>query len=514
MTVEKQEHDRNTLEEKGIIKKIIKGGGFTFAGKILGGGLIYVSHLITAWILGAENFGLFFLGLAIISLCGNVARCGMDYAAVKYVAIYHREGDKNRLKGLLLQAFFIPIVTSIILSGIIFVSSHYVSSHILNKPELTSILKVLLLSLPVLLFMNITAFATTGIKTMKYLVLITNLFQPSVNILLICAFFFGLGYKLNGVLFSYPISMFLAALLSSYYLIKLFPEIIDKKIKSVFETKTLLKFSLPISLAGFLAIIIFYIDTIMLGYWKSASEIGLYNAAAKTAMIVGLIGTSFHPIFNPIISDLVNRSEMDRLENIFRILTRWGFTLTVPAFTFVSIFSHEIMSLFGQEFTPGQLPLILLAFAQMFSACTGATGPMLLMSGKQNVIFYNSIIILLVSIGLNFLFIPTYGATGAAIATCLAIVVLNLLMIIEVYAIFRIYAFDLNYAKVFLISAFSGLVTYFIKSAFNIQLPPMVFLSGGLFFFIAVFSILLRLFGLLKEDILLLKSIKNAGAYK
>jgi len=53
--------DRATYSDD--LRKVAKGAGTTFLGKLAGGGLYYFYNVLIARILGAELFGLFFLGI-------------------------------------------------------------------------------------------------------------------------------------------------------------------------------------------------------------------------------------------------------------------------------------------------------------------------------------------------------------------------------------------------------------------------------------------------------------------
>ncbi|PSO64849.1 MAG: polysaccharide biosynthesis protein, partial [Cyanobacteria bacterium QH_2_48_84] len=45
------------------VKKIAKGAGISFVGKVASTGFKYLTQVILAWLLGAELFGLYTLGI-------------------------------------------------------------------------------------------------------------------------------------------------------------------------------------------------------------------------------------------------------------------------------------------------------------------------------------------------------------------------------------------------------------------------------------------------------------------
>ena len=315
-----------------------------------------------------------------------------------------------------------------------------------------------------------------------------------------------MGFKLNGVVFAYLISIFLTSGLTVYFLRKAFPQI--NQIKAIPETKKLLRFSMPLMLVLFLNFFITWTDTLMLGSFRSSEEVGIYNAAMKTALLVSMILASFNFLFAPMISDLYNRKEKQKLESLFKTTTKWAYTTTLPVFLLMALLSREIMNVFGEEFLIGSLPLIILAFVQLVSATVGPVGTVLAMSGKQNLMMYNTLGVSLLNIVLNFLLIPSFGITGAAIASGTAFVIFNLIMLVEVYLLLKMHPFSSKFIK----PTFCGLAVFGI-----IAYAEYIFLDLGMLgkflvyipAFLTGFTLLIYKWGVDAEDSVVINVLKN-----
>ncbi len=440
--LEKQ-HDKQKIHEKELAT-IGKGAGISFAGKLLGGGLQYFYAVFVARILGAESLGILMIGITIINFAGVISRFGLDFGLVRYISLYNGVGDKARVKGVIVKSLEYSFFAGLFIGIVLFFNADAVAVRIFRAPELGGIIKLLSVSLPFSALMLNSLFSIQGFKIMKYTVYGQNLFLPVSNLLLAGILLIA-GLKIYGVVIAYSLSVFLASLLSIYFLFKVFPAI--KHLKAVYETNELFRFSLPLLLVVLMNFLIMLTDTLMLGYFRPKNEVGVYNAAVRTALITSLVLVSFNSIFAPVISDLFNKREIRKLEALFKAATKWIYTISFPLFLLMTLLSKEIMSVFGQEFIGGRNAFVILAFAQMVNAGVGSVGFILTMSGRQNLMMYNTLGICLLNIFLNFLLIPPYGILGAAVASCVSVVIINLLMLFEVYVLYKIHPYRLNFLK-------------------------------------------------------------------
>ena len=106
--------------------------------------------------------------------------------------------------------------------------------------------------------------------------------------------------------------------------------------------------------------------------------------------------------------------------------------ISTPIFIAILIFPSFVLDFFGEEFTAGVAPLIVLAISQIINAICGPVMYLLNMTGKEkqarNIIIVASII----NVALNLYFIPIYGLMGAAIATGVSTVVWNIMAVFQI----------------------------------------------------------------------------------
>jgi len=82
------------------------------------------------------------------------------------------------------------------------------------------------------------------------------------------------------------------------------------------------------------------------------------------------------------------------------------------------------VAIFGADYQPAALPLMILVLGQMVHAATGAVGYLLMMSGRPNTWLGLAVAALAADVVLNGVLIPRYGLAGAAAATALSVALL------------------------------------------------------------------------------------------
>ncbi len=141
---------------------------------------------------------------------------------------------------------------------------------------------------------------------------------------------------------------------------------------------------------------------------------------------------SLNNIFAPTIAELHGKGERQKLESMFKVIARWSITFSLPIFLIMVLFSPYLLGLTGAGFVAAWPLVIAFSLGAMINAVTGPVGYMLLMTGYQRLSFLNSIAAVIVNVALGIILTPRYGAMGIAVSTGLAIVVINLLRLLQV----------------------------------------------------------------------------------
>ena len=495
------------------LKKVAKGAGISFIGSILGRGFYFLSQVIIIRLYGVENFGLYILSLTVLKITELFARFGLHNGGMRFVSIYYEKDKLSKLKGTIIGAVGFSFLNGLIMSILVYTFSNFIAYSIFHKPQLEILIKLSAISIPFVATMIVISLVTRGFHTTKYVTYISHLIQPILNIMFIIIFFF-LGISIKGAIYAFTISHLIGIICGVFFLIKLCPSLKSGIKDSVFELRKLLTYSAPLVGIGFLHFFLSWTDTFMLGIMRSSVDVGIYRAAAQIPIFLTIILSAFNSIYAPVAASLFYKKEKTRLENIFKTTTRWVYILVLPLSLFLIFSAKEIILIYGKEFNnTGALILIILTIAEFFNCITGGVGFTLTMTGRQNLEFINSFMLVLGNVFLNLFLIPRYGAVGAAIATGISVILINLLRLLEVYWLYKIQPYSKSFFK-FIVPAIVSIIVLMLSSTFlNIEFAVLKVIIN-ISILSLIFIVYMKIVELEQEDKYVLSLIMNKLHYK
>ncbi|HEU4481234.1 MAG TPA: flippase, partial [Actinomycetota bacterium] len=426
---------------------------------------------------------------------------GFQPALTRYIAAHRHDDDPTRLRGIVRLGIGLPTGLAVVAGGILLVSAPWVAQTALGKPAMEDLLRLVAITLPATVLTDVALAATQGFKTMKPFVLVGFLFEPVFRLLLTVAVL-AAGGGVEAAIVALMVTNYLAvplALLSLKRLWRIQPG------PAVYPVRELLAFS-ALAWASVIAIDAFiWGDTILLGIFTTAREVGIYQVATRLVLVSALVIVPMGLAFAPRIADLYRRGELRTLRTTYVTVTSWIVRLALLPFVFLLLFPRELLGLFGNEFKTGATVTILLAFGALIHASTGPSGTMLNMAGRPGLVLANNAATVVVNVGLNLILIPRDGIEGAAVAWLVSIVFTNAVFLIQIRMIFGVYPFGAAMLKGVLAAAAAVGVGVALKTTAT---EPMSFLIA-LAAIPSVYLVLLRMLGLSKDDRMVLDVLKR-----
>jgi O-antigen/teichoic acid export membrane protein len=219
------------------------------------------------------------------------------------------------------------------------------------------------------------------------------------------------------------------------------------------DMSRLIRYAGPRAPAALFSQLLFWTDLFVLTQFANETEVGIYSAALRAGQVVVLFLTSVSLMFSPFVADLHNRGETERLDRLFKSLTRWTLAATIPAFLLLLIAPEPALRLFGSEFTGGKAALLLLLAGQFVNVATGSVGFVLIMVGRTGwdlLVYAGS---LLIDLALAVWLCSRYGMEGAAVANAVTFALSKWARLALVRRFVRIQPYDWAYARLLLPSA-------------------------------------------------------------
>lgn len=183
------------------------------------------------------------------------------------------------------------------------------------------------------------------------------------------------------------------------------------------------------------------LDTIMLGFMKGDYQVGLYNATIKIKNIMVSLVTSLGSVLLPRLSFYIKNGEKELFTELIQKSLNFVLVLATPVVLFLILYAQDsVLFIAGHGFRDAGRVMQILSPTILFIGLSNISAMQILMPfNKEKYILYSAILGALVDLTLNSIFIPKYGAAGAAIGT----VVAELLVVFFQYGLLKDYFFKM-----------------------------------------------------------------------
>ena len=390
-------------------------------------------------------------------------------------------------------------------------------SYFFNEPRLINVIKLLAICLPFIGIGNIFLSTISSFKNTKHFVLIKNILENIIKIL-VTAFLVFLGLNYIGATIGYVISIVSTGIIAFLFVNKNMLRFTFSNIKVHLIDKAILVYSVPLMFNMLISQVIGWTDVIMIGFFRTGSEVGIYNAALPTSTLIYIIPSGLIALFIPVMSSLFLNKNFEQFRSTSKDITKWIFYINLPVTLLIIVFSKHILKfLFGTDYVVGYSSLIILVVGFFIYHLFLTSSRTLNIIKKSEIIMSNMMIAAILNIIINFILIPKIGILGGAIATALSMIVHGLLNGIYSFYYTKIIPFSLSYFKAFFAAIISLFIMVFIIKIFYIE--SIYFLLVLALLFLVVYTILIIIFKCLNDrdyhliNLMRLKAFNNVSKY-
>ncbi|MEO8509627.1 MAG: flippase [Chloroflexota bacterium] len=427
-----------------------KGGGIAFAGRVFTWTARLGLAVLLARLLGADEYGLYNLALTVATVMASFPSLGLDSALVRFMAVYSSRGDLGRLRGSLQIGIGIPLILSVLVGIVLFFAAELIATGIMHDPRLTPLLQIASVLVPATVLNRQLAAALQGLRRLGDAVRAEQFAQPASRVIML------LAIAAFGLTAAWAVAASaLAALVATLLMILLLSRAAGaiRGVLASRETRALTSHAVPVFFSNVVNTFGGNLQTLFLGAMSSAASVGVFAIANQITLVGSMFHQSVAASSMPVFAEYADRGDRSGSERLYRITSKWTFTLNLPLFCLVLVFPDAFLALFGREFEAGSTALIILAWGALANAATGTSGAILDMAGHTRVKFLNSTLSLGLAIGLSLMLIPPLGIVGAAIAAVGSVALVNLLRVLEVALLVRITPYDVGWLKPILAGA-------------------------------------------------------------
>ncbi|MEX0922814.1 MAG: oligosaccharide flippase family protein [Rhodovibrionaceae bacterium] len=388
-------------------------------------GIMLLLSILLSRTLGAEQYGVFAFGLAVLMIAVVPARFGFDqYLASEIPALIHKQAYAE-VKGLVSWAYLVTFGISLGIAATWAAAWALVPSLLAFDLWLSTMIS--LCGLPFLALLHCRLGVLRGQHKTVAGQLPIVVIQPLAAILLTGAAITVNQQALDGLLSQ---ALFAASMLVvcglSFVFMHASLEPSYRNLARSYRAPSWAKAAAPLMMAGGFSIVIAHVGVIFLGALLDEAAAGIYQPAAQLAAFVML---AFHMVNQPLGPRIAQLFAEGKLEVLQQLITRVAvicaaFSLVVSLCFF--LWGAAALSIYGAEFSAAAPALWILTAGSLATVALGPAAMILMMLGYGYLVALLTAGGAILSIVLTVTLIPLLGIEGAAFANIGALLSWNL----------------------------------------------------------------------------------------
>jgi O-antigen/teichoic acid export membrane protein len=386
-------------------------------------GLMYLANMMLARWLSVGEFDDYNVAVSVVTLLSTLATLGLEKYALRAVALLRDREDWQKFRGFWLFALRGIGVFSLLLAAVLGISLE--TFWMLDQTATHMAIVVFAAFLPVIavtLFL-VEVIAAHGAQLLS--VAIYRLFLPAVYLGLLI----GLSSSpvkvsaLAAVLcFGGAWTMTLAIM---WTIAKLLMPVGIKSAAPVMQGRKWLRGSLPLVMSSLMLTVMTSGGVIILEIlFPSGLEVGIYAVAAQTGGFISLIGTSTNRYYLPMMVVMIGRGDKQAIRALMEQRTFAVGSLILTLLAILIFAGQSILDLFGEQFSAGYHPMLLIASGACFSALFADVPYYLQFMGLHRIVLSLTLGAMIIMVTLSFVLGAHFGSLGVAAAYMIAVMLL------------------------------------------------------------------------------------------
>ena len=447
------------------ISQMARGGLLNLVGAAGTGILTFALVTVLTRGLGPASYGAFVSAMGLFTVLSNTAELGADTGLVRTIARLRALDRVRDIRKTILIAVIPPLVIGSLFGVAMWLWAPELA-HIFGKgkgsDQIAEFARWMAPFLPAGGVVLVLLSATRGFGTMVPTVTVDRLGRPFVQVALALGLIVIAGaHHANHSLIalSWALPQLVGAVIGLWWLwgLLLKAERRDRRLNGRRRSRPTMvlaekfwRFTAPRGLAGIFQIMVLWLNTLLVGRLADTAKAGIFNAATRYITAGLMVGVAIQHVAGPKLSELLAQKSWDRARGVYQTTTAWLMVATWPLYLTFALFAPTLLRVFGHGFKGGTGALEVLGATMLVATAVGTVDMVLLMGGKSSWNLINTVVGLTSNIALNFVLIPRYGGTGAAIAWSSSILFTNLAPLVQVWKFLGMHPFGRGFPKVVL----------------------------------------------------------------
>ena len=425
-----------------VLNQSLKNTIITYIGFAIGGiNTIYFYPVL----LGATYYGLCNFIVSFANVIMPIFAIGMQNTLVKFYSQYNTNEERSRFLSFTVLFPLVVIIPSLIL-GLFFYDEILFFLSKKNQIVKTFIWLIPFIGICMAYFEIFYAWLRVHMHTV-FGNFIKEVGLRSASLALLVGVYFDL-LSISGFIYATAVVYFLALLITMYYAFTIEKPVFQFTIPD--NVKDVLTYTFYIILSGSVANLLLDGDKIILNQYMKIENIAFYSVATYIALVISVPSRAMHQIVYPITARLMHEDKYDEMNILYK---KTSINLqVVGGYVMLGIFVninmlYEIIIQGIKDPAEKQLYLgsimvvFMIGLSKYFDLILGNNNAIIFNTKYYRTVLFLGVALVLLTIGLNMVFIPIYGIIGCAFATLLSITFYSLAKLFFVVKKLDLYPF-------------------------------------------------------------------------
>jgi O-antigen/teichoic acid export membrane protein len=372
----------------------------------------FILRIILGKELGPDGLGVYTLAFTFYTLGINFAAFGIGPAMTKYVAQFL--DDQSTIRKYVSSGMTSSILTGTLMGIALLFSAPYIAGSFFHVPELGLLIQLIAVAFPFIAIQKVVLGTLNGFRRMHLFALLNivqNVSIVGVSVILVLGLNMGV---LGGVLGLVGPTMVISLVSLTLIRGSLDLELGLHHRLVVWETTV---FGFYVVLANSISFINGQIGNILIGFYLTPSEVGIYAVAVLFSTVLTLLPSSIQLVTAAATANLYGKNDIPGIRRLVFSTIRKMFLISAGiALLLVILGPLAISILFSPEFGAAYTPLLILLLGNTIYSSYMAVGATLTNIGKVHIISRISAIGCVLNVTLTVLLVPVFGIIGAAMA--------------------------------------------------------------------------------------------------
>jgi len=409
------------------MKEILKGSLILTTSNLIVRFGSYFYRVLMGRMLTPGEFGLLNLALPLQFLAVVMASSGIAPTIAKFVSEAEARGHHQRRDRVISSSLVYFTAFGLLFSLIFYLAAGAISTRVFHEAALVLPLTISAVAVPLSMMTAVYTGGLQGLKRMGSMGGVLSV-QQGLRVIFAAAMVYYTATAISAI----------AGSTLGFLLVIPLAHVMFKKTGLKFNWSSIsfgafrevFSFSVPVTVTAVASFLLAYVDIILLGYFLSPVEVGIYSAASPTSRLVLVFSTALYATLIPSVAAWKSRGVEDMTGKGIRYAYKISLAVLIPATLLSILFSEQIIGLlFGSAYQEAAGPFRVLVVGTAFLGIFTLNSGIFQGLDRPKVPMSILLIAVLLDFSLNLLLIPRYQVMGAALASTLTFAMAGVLSV-------------------------------------------------------------------------------------